>query len=186
MRACLQELRKRLEENHGKCAESLTKKAAADAQAASEVSAHTPNVMQVMMLFQKAQHRAKAAQYRAKAGSAKGKTLDTVAKTLPLTKPCVWGCVHPRAQWSTEEDTHRRPGITGCVSLVIQVMTQVVRRSSISRIGSGRITGAPASTQENVVLSSNGGSTEWRRMSQDSRSKSVRRTLTHHGHLWLC
>jgi hypothetical protein len=36
--------------------------------------------------------------------------------------------------------------ITDCVSLVMQVMTQVVRGSSISRIGSGRIKGAPAST----------------------------------------
>ena len=35
--ACLQELRKRLEENHGNCAEALTKKAAADAQAAADV-----------------------------------------------------------------------------------------------------------------------------------------------------
>jgi hypothetical protein len=67
MRACLQELRKRLEENHGKFAEALTKKAAADAQAAATVSAHTPNVMQTMMLFQQVQHRAKAAQDRAKA-----------------------------------------------------------------------------------------------------------------------
>jgi hypothetical protein len=186
MRACLQELRKRLEENHGKCAESLTKKAAVDAQTVVDVSAHTPNVMQVMMMFQQTQHRSKATEDRAKPGSAKGKALATVAKTFPLAKPCVWGCVEARSQWSTEEDTHRRPGITGCVSLVIQVMTQVVRRSSISRIGSGRITGAPASTQETVVSSSNGGSTEWRRMCQDSRSKSGRRTLTHHGHLWVC
>jgi hypothetical protein len=139
MRACLQELRKRLEENHGKYTESLTKKAAASTQAAGAVSAQTPNVMQVMMLFQQVQHRAKAAQDRAKAG--KGKSLATVAKTLTLANSCVWGCVQARTQWSTEEDTHRRPDITGCVSLVIQVMTQVVRRSSISRIGSGRITG---------------------------------------------
>jgi hypothetical protein len=60
IRVYLQELRKRLEENHGKCAEALTKKATTDAQAAVVVSVHTPNVMQVMMLFQQAQHRAKA------------------------------------------------------------------------------------------------------------------------------
>jgi hypothetical protein len=34
-----------------------------------------------------------------------------------------------------------------------------------------------------LLSSSSGGSTEWRRMRQDSRSKSGRRTLTHHGHL---
>jgi hypothetical protein len=54
----LQELRKRLEENHDKYAEALTKKASADDQAAAAVSAHTPNLMQEMMLFQQAQHRA--------------------------------------------------------------------------------------------------------------------------------
>jgi hypothetical protein len=43
LHAChkLQELLKRLQEKHGKCAEALTKKAAADAQAAADV--HTPN-----------------------------------------------------------------------------------------------------------------------------------------------
>ena len=47
MRGCLlllalQELLKRLEENHGNCAEALTKKAAADAASASTVSPDTP------------------------------------------------------------------------------------------------------------------------------------------------
>ena len=60
LHACLQELLKRLQEKHGKCAETLTKKASADAQAAAAV--HTPNVMQAMMLFQQAKNRAKAAQ----------------------------------------------------------------------------------------------------------------------------
>ena len=55
--ACLQELRKRLEENHVGCAEALAKKAAAD----------KPNVMQTMMLLQQARFCAKAAQDRAKA-----------------------------------------------------------------------------------------------------------------------
>ncbi len=50
MRACLQELLKRLQEKHGKCAEALTQKAAADAQAAAAV--HTPSVLEAMMLFQ--------------------------------------------------------------------------------------------------------------------------------------
>ncbi len=36
---------------------------------------------------------------------------EWVAKALPLVKPGVWGCVQARrAQWSTEEDTHMRPG----------------------------------------------------------------------------
>jgi hypothetical protein len=47
----LQELIKRLEENHGNCAEDLAKKAAADADAASAVTVNpdAPNVLQVMM-----------------------------------------------------------------------------------------------------------------------------------------
>ena len=59
MRACLQELRKRLEENHGKCAEALTKKNAADAQAAAAVSPDAPNVLQAMMQLEQAKTRAK-------------------------------------------------------------------------------------------------------------------------------
>ncbi len=45
MRACLQELLKLLEENHGNCAETLSKKAAADASSAVTVSPGTPNVL---------------------------------------------------------------------------------------------------------------------------------------------
>ena len=52
LHACLEELRKRLEENHGNCAEALAKKAAADAQAPAALSPDTPSVIQVMMLFQ--------------------------------------------------------------------------------------------------------------------------------------
>jgi hypothetical protein len=222
MRACLHELRKRLEENHGKCAETLTKKAAADAQAAAAVSAHTPNVMQVMMLFQQVQHHAKSAQDQAQVANKValetekendapqkevpglprvmepkrarthvttandheecdkkssddmdladhrreatriqnrrsvplgtrvevptpqegqggpmehsrlglvgwiaywslgncalavkiivGLISEWVVKTLPLAKSGVWGSVQARAQWSTEEDAHMRPG----------------------------------------------------------------------------
>jgi hypothetical protein len=44
----LQELLKRLQEKHGKCAEALTQKAVADAQAADTV--HTPSVLEAMML----------------------------------------------------------------------------------------------------------------------------------------
>jgi hypothetical protein len=50
---------------------------------------------------------------------------------------------------------------------------------------SARIIGAHASTIKTLLSSSSAGSTEWRRMRQDSRSKSGRRTLTHHGHLSL-
>ena len=77
LHACLQELLKRLQEKHGKCAEALTNKAAADAQAAAAV--HTPNVLQAMMLFQQAQHRAKAAQDHAKAAQDQAKVANKVA-----------------------------------------------------------------------------------------------------------
>jgi hypothetical protein len=78
MRACLQELLKRLEEKHGKCAEALTNKAAADAQAGAAV--HSPNVLQSMMMFQQAQHRAKAAQDHAKAAQDQAKVANKVVK----------------------------------------------------------------------------------------------------------
>jgi hypothetical protein len=77
MRACLQELLKRLQEKHGKCAEALTNKTAADAQSAADV--HTPNVLQAMMLFQQAQHRAKAAQDHAKAAQDQTKVANKLA-----------------------------------------------------------------------------------------------------------
>ena len=79
MRTCFQDLLKRLEENHGNCAEALTKKAAADAQAAAGVSPDTPNVMQTMMLFQQATKRAQAAQDRAKAAQDQAKAAKKVA-----------------------------------------------------------------------------------------------------------
>ena len=65
--ACLQELLKRLQDRHVDCAEALTKKAAADAQAAAAVSEDTPSVLEAMMLFQQAKKHAQAAQDRAKA-----------------------------------------------------------------------------------------------------------------------
>ena len=61
MHACLQELRKRLQQNHGSCAEALTKKAAADAASAATVSPDTPNVLQAMMQLEQAKSRAEAA-----------------------------------------------------------------------------------------------------------------------------
>jgi hypothetical protein len=61
MRACLQELLKRLEENHGNCAEALTKKAAADADSAATVDPGAPNVLQAMMKLERANARAKTA-----------------------------------------------------------------------------------------------------------------------------
>ena len=45
MRACLQELIRRLEENHGNCAEALAKKAAADSVSAATVNPDAPNVL---------------------------------------------------------------------------------------------------------------------------------------------
>jgi hypothetical protein len=64
--ACLQELRKRLQDRHGfRCAQAVAKKAAADAQAPAAV--HTPSVLEAMMLFQEAKKHAQAAQDRAKA-----------------------------------------------------------------------------------------------------------------------
>ena len=57
----MQELIKRLEENHGNCAEDLAKKAAADADAASAVTVNpdAPNVLQTMMKLEQANARAK-------------------------------------------------------------------------------------------------------------------------------
>ena len=51
---CLQELLKRLQEKYGKCAEALTKKAAADVQEADTVSPDTLSVIQTMMLLYQA------------------------------------------------------------------------------------------------------------------------------------
>ncbi len=56
---------------------------------------------------------------------------------------------------------------TGCVSLVMLVMTQVVKRSSISVIVSARIIGVHVSTIKTLFSSSRSASTEWRRMCQD-------------------
>jgi len=60
--ACLQELRKRLQDRHGfRCAEAVAKKAAADAASAATVDPDAPNVLQAMMQLQQAKSRAEAA-----------------------------------------------------------------------------------------------------------------------------
>jgi hypothetical protein len=61
MHVCLQELRKRLQQNHGNCAEVLTKKAVDDAASAATLSPNTPNVLQAMMQLEQAKSRAQAA-----------------------------------------------------------------------------------------------------------------------------
>ena len=74
--ACLQELLKRLQDRHGECAQAVAKveKAAIDAPKSPK-----PNVMQVMMLFQQAQHRAKAEQDHAKVAQDQVKVANKVA-----------------------------------------------------------------------------------------------------------
>ena len=57
----MQELLKRLQDRHVECAQALTKKAAADAQAAATVNPDTPNVLQAMMKLEQAKARAKTA-----------------------------------------------------------------------------------------------------------------------------
>jgi hypothetical protein len=59
LHACFQELLKRLQEKHGKYGEVLTKKAAVDAQTSAAVSADTPSVLEVMILFHQVKKRAK-------------------------------------------------------------------------------------------------------------------------------
>jgi hypothetical protein len=59
--ACLQELPKRLQDRHVEYAQAVTKKAAADAQAATTVNPDTPNVLQAMMKLEQAKARAKTA-----------------------------------------------------------------------------------------------------------------------------
>jgi hypothetical protein len=83
MRACLQEFIKRLEENHGNCAESLAKKAAADAASAATVNPDTPNVLQAMMKLEQANARAKTAN---KVALEEEKEKDTVEKTVEELK----------------------------------------------------------------------------------------------------
>ncbi len=89
-----------------------------------------------------------------------------VAKVLPLTKPGVWGCVQARTQWSTEEDTHRRPE-----SLTSEV---------------GGLQGHPLlhrrlCSRHQVVAQQSGGGC----VRTHVPGLSGRRTLTHHDHLWL-
>jgi hypothetical protein len=76
--ACLQELRKRLQDRHVfRCAQVVAKKASVDAQAAGAV--HTPSVMEAMMLFQQAKKHAQATQDRAKALQDHVKSVKKVA-----------------------------------------------------------------------------------------------------------
>ncbi len=59
--ACLQELLQRLQDRHGKCAQAVATKAAADAASAATVSPGTPNVLQAMMQLGQAKTGVEAA-----------------------------------------------------------------------------------------------------------------------------
>jgi hypothetical protein len=105
-----------------------------------------------------------------------------VAKVLPLVKSGVWGCVQSRAQWSTEEDVHMRPSHDDhwlCEFGDAGNDTSCERQFNLNPRKCEDYRDTRFYNQD----SSNNGSTEWRRMCQDSRSKSGHRTLTHHGHL---
>ncbi len=59
--ACLQELLKRLQDRHVEYAQSVAKKAVADATSTPTVNADTPNVLQAMMKLEQTKARAKTA-----------------------------------------------------------------------------------------------------------------------------
>ena len=59
MLVCLQELWKRLEDNHGKYAEALTEKGAADVQTAATASPDTTNVLRAMIQVEQVKNREK-------------------------------------------------------------------------------------------------------------------------------
>jgi hypothetical protein len=85
----LQELLKRLQDRHVKYAESVAKKAAADAQAAADVSPDAPNVLQSMMHLEQAKTRTKAV----------NKLVLDVEKEKDAGEQEVqrlWGCVQAR------------------------------------------------------------------------------------------
>ncbi len=75
--ACLQELRKRLQDRHGfRCAQAVAKKAAADADSAATVSPDPPNALQAMMQLRQAKSRAEAANKVALEASTLTKSAD--------------------------------------------------------------------------------------------------------------
>jgi hypothetical protein len=107
------------------------------------------------------QDRAKASQDQVKV--AKKVDLETEKDNDAAQKEVQeLGCNGPLKRMHTSDLT-----TTACVSLVILVMVQVVRSSSISIITGVRIIGAHASTIKTLFSSSFSGSTEWRRMRQD-------------------
>ncbi len=57
----MQELLKRLQDRHVDCAETVAKKAAADASSTGTVNPDAPNVLQAMMKLEQANARAKTA-----------------------------------------------------------------------------------------------------------------------------
>jgi hypothetical protein len=82
----LQELRKRLEEHHGNCAQTLTEIDAADVVSPATVNPDTPNVLQTMMKLEKVKARAKTANKVAleeeKEKDAEEKTVEELKRQL--------------------------------------------------------------------------------------------------------
>ena len=112
-----------------------------------------------------------------------------VPKVLPLVKSGVWGCVQSRAQWSTEEDTHmRRPGHHWiCEFGDAGNGTSCERQFNLDHRKCEDYRDTRFYNKDSTLVIKRWlNRVEEARMRQDSRSKSGRRTLTHHGHLWLC
>ena len=88
--ACLQELRKRLQDRHGfRCAEAVAKKAAADAVSAATVNPDAPNVLDAMVQLEQARTRAKAANKLALDAE---KEKDAAEQRMLLSS-CTSGCI---------------------------------------------------------------------------------------------
>jgi hypothetical protein len=119
----------------------------------------------------------------------KKQVAEWVAKDLTSVKPGVWGCVKARTKWSTEEDVHMRPGHHWlCEFGDAGNGTSCERQFNLGHRQCEDYRGTRFYNKDSALVIKRwlNDSTEWRRIRQDSRSKSGRRTLTHHDHLSLC
>ena len=112
---------------------------------------------------------------------------EWVAKALPLAKPGVWVCVQARTRWSTEEDAFMRPGHHWLFEFGDAGNgTSCVKQFNLEHRKWEDYRGTRVYNEDCALVIKRLLNREWRRIRQDSRSKSGHRMLTHHGHLWLC
>ena len=111
--------------------------------------------------------------------------VEWIVKELSKSKTVVWGCVKDRDLWSNEEEVHMRPGHRfGDAGNDTSCEKQFNLSHHYNHTWEDYRDTRFCKQDRTLVIKKWVTVTEWKRIRQDSRSKSGHQMLTHHGHPW--